>query len=88
MWKGHVSALELYMNHCIQEWIKRGYKNTMQFAKTQHSIVYPTWFGNDQFHSSHRSNLLRKYSEWYSQFGWKEDTSQPYFWPNINEEYK
>ena len=29
MWKGYEEALETYMAVCIDEWVKRGYKNTM-----------------------------------------------------------
>lgn len=42
---------------------------------------YPTWFGNEAFHASHRSNLLRKSPEHYSQFGWTEPHDLPYIWP-------
>ena len=40
----------------------------------------PLWFGNENFHASHISNLLRKNFEYYSQFGWKEDINLPYVW--------
>jgi hypothetical protein len=42
----------------------------------------PPWLGCDEFHSSHRSNLLRKLPEHYSQFGWSEPNDLPYVWPN------
>lgn len=42
---------------------------------------YPTWLGNEAFHASHRSNLLRKSPEHYSQFGWTEPHDLPYIWP-------
>ena len=41
----------------------------------------PKWLGNKKFHASHRSNLLRKDREWYSQFGWTEPDDLPYIWP-------
>jgi len=41
----------------------------------------PSWIGSDSFHASHRSNLLRKDSEWYGQFGWTEPEDLPYVWP-------
>jgi hypothetical protein len=43
-------------------------------------IKYPHWLGNKSFHSSHRANLLRKDYEYYSQFGWEEDSTNPYSW--------
>lgn len=45
------------------------------------NIVFPKWLGNDKFHASHRSNLLRKKPEYYSSFGWKESDNLPYIWP-------
>jgi hypothetical protein len=80
MWTGYEDALCLYMNHCIEEWVGRGYKNTMQFVATPVEIEYPKWFGDKEFHASHRSNLLRKDYKYYSQFGWKEPTNLPYKW--------
>jgi hypothetical protein len=31
MWRGYLPALKLYHNVCIQEWIDRGYNNTMKY---------------------------------------------------------
>ena len=44
-------------------------------------LFLPPWFGNEPFHSSHRSNLLRKDPVWYGQFGWAEPDDLPYVWP-------
>lgn len=44
-------------------------------------IFLPSWFGSEPFHSSHRSNLLRKDPVWYGQFGWTEPDDLPYLWP-------
>jgi len=80
MWKGYKKALELYYNTTILEWERRGYKNNMQLIVTE-NIVLPPWFGNELFHASHRSNLLRKDPVYYSQFGWKESLDLEYIWP-------
>ena len=80
MWKSFEEALALYYNLCIQEWIKRGYKNNMPLLEVK-NVVMPFWLGNEIFHASHRSNLLRKDFTYYSQFGWKEENNLPYFWP-------
>ena len=40
----------------------------------------PWWFGNEEFHASHRSNLLRKDPEHYGQFGWTEPDDLEYVW--------
>lgn len=79
MWKGYTNALKLYMNVMIEEWVRRGYKNTMKLAEVQ-NIIMPHWLGNEVFHASHRSNLLRKDPSYYSQFGWKEDSTLEYIW--------
>ncbi len=42
---------------------------------------YPSWFGNFDFHNSHKSNLLRKNSEHYSKFNWNVKDSLSYIWP-------
>ncbi|CAB4143466.1 hypothetical protein UFOVP784_151 [uncultured Caudovirales phage] len=81
MWTGYESALQLYQNYTIQEWISRGYKNTMLLEDVDiDSIVMPHWFGLEEFHRSHRSNLLRKDYEYYSQY-FDEDPNLPYYWP-------
>lgn len=80
MWRGYEAALENYMAACIDEWISRGYKNTMS-AKIDNLCKLPPWIGDDAFHASHRSNLLRKDSAYYAKFGWSESSSLPYIWP-------
>jgi hypothetical protein len=45
-------------------------------------VLFPAWFGDEKFHASHRSNLLRKDREHYAKFGWKESNTLPYIWPS------
>ena len=85
MWEGYDNALAEYMNLCILEWVNRGYNNTMEFAKISGDVVYPSWLGNDLFHSSHRANLLRKDKEYYSKFFWREDSENPYAWFDMDK---
>lgn len=40
----------------------------------------PKWLGNPFLHASHRSNLLRKLPNYYSQFGWTEPDNLPYLY--------
>ena len=80
MWRGYEEALETYMAECIAEWVRRGYKNTMS-AKIHIGYKSPPWFGDEGFHASHRSNLLRKDPAYYSRFDWKEPDDLPYVWP-------
>ena len=90
MWRGYPLALSEYGVNICTEWIKRGYKDTMlqrfqcfisknkEFGK---QTEYPSWLGNNDFHSKHRGTLLYKNYEWYSQFDWEETPEYKYFWP-------
>lgn len=40
----------------------------------------PSIFGYKPYHDSHKSNLLRKNPEYYSQFNWKVPNNLPYVW--------
>lgn len=81
MWTGYESALKLYQNYTILEWIDRGYNNNMKFENVNpNSVVMPPWFGEEQFHKSHRSNLLRKDYEYYSQY-FDDPSDLEYHWP-------
>lgn len=81
MWEGYEEALKLYQNFTIQEWISRGYNNNMKLEELNYKrITLPPWFGNKEFHRSHRSNLLRKDYEYYSQY-FDEPVDLEYYWP-------
>ena len=85
MWQGYPDALALYHDVMLDEWVRRGYANTMThlLQATWHFISYemPPWLGDERLHSSHRSNLLRKDWEFYHWYGWTEPQDMPYFWP-------
>lgn len=72
MWKGYETFLELYYGFCVLLWKDKGFKNNMIIC--DHSLndfikcKKPSWFGNKDFHDSHKSNLLRKFPEHYKQF--------------------
>jgi hypothetical protein len=78
MWRGYDGALKQYANYCIEEWIKRGYRNTMALYEVG-KVVYPPWFGGP-IHDSHKSALLRKDPIWYGQFNWNVPALE-YVWP-------
>ena len=85
MWRPYVTALKHYTNVIIREWIDRGYNNNMELYEVDELIDddmvhFRYWLGKEEFHSSHRANLLRKDYEYYSQFGWKENPKSPYVW--------
>lgn len=80
MWRGFEEALKLYQNITITEWVKRGYKNNMSFENVnKDNLIFPTWLGDEEFHRSHRSNLLRKNFEYYSQY-FNEPIDLEYKW--------
>lgn len=83
MWRGFECALAIYAKDVIDEWVRRGYRNTIDLSWTNElrSSLLPPWFGDKEFHASHRSNLLRKDAVHYGQFGWKESADLPYVWP-------
>ena len=81
MWRGYSLALSHYMNICIEEWIERGFKNTMEKVTIDEEVmVMPPWLGDERIHASHRSNLLKKEISHYEKFKWKEKNDIPYFW--------
>jgi hypothetical protein len=80
MWRKFVPALKFYHNCCIDEWVSRGFTNTMKKEVIDEEIILPDWFGFEDFHSSHRANLLKKEPDFYSQYGWSENPQDPYIW--------
>ena len=80
MWKDYPHALQLYMNACIDEWKNRGFNNTMAKAKEDSFTELPPWIGNKLFHDNHKSNLLAKDTEHYTQYNWTVPMTLPYFW--------
>ena len=90
MWRGYEDALALYLQIGVMELHDRGkdYSNRpwyLELFEYSHDtvIVMPPWLGDEQFHASHRSNLLRKDPAWYGQFGWTEPDDLPYIWPEV-----
>lgn len=82
MWQGYEEALTNYYSCVCREWIKRGYKQILLPILLPYPFYrLPDWFADPAFHASHRSNLLRKLPEWYSQFNWTEPDNLPYMWP-------
>ena len=95
MWRGFSTALAWYGDAIIWEWVSRGYKNSMPLLSDYtveenvlipaNPVTLPPWLGDEPFHASHRSNLLRKDPDWYSQFNWKETETLGYVWPSTGE---
>ena len=81
MWQGYENALKLYLNDCIDAWKSRGYNNNMKYEEISGDIVYPPWFGDRKFHTSHQSNLVRKLPEHYRKYFPDVPDDMPYVWP-------
>jgi hypothetical protein len=52
----------------------------MEYETIGGEFELPEWLGNEDFHSSHRANLIRKDQSFYSKYGWLENPSDPYMW--------
>ena len=90
MWRGHETALYLYIQAMVTEWKRRGYKSTIGDKAKATMVVAlrqgllpptasnPSWISSSEefsvIASSHRVALLSKDYEWYSRFEWPEDT--------------
>lgn len=90
MWAGYEVALLVYGIVMCREWRGRGFvDNLCREFEHRYAIIrptikankYPAWFGDPDFHASHRSNLLRKDPTHYATFGWLEPPNLPYIWP-------
>jgi hypothetical protein len=90
MWRGHEYSLCCYAIAMCDEWRARGFSDSLlpQFVEAASELYQggdtsrPQFVGNDSFHASHRSNLLRKNPSHYGQLGWSEPDTLPYLWPN------
>lgn len=85
MWRGYEYMLAEYAEATCLEWISRGYKDTClgKILEEKKRFSYqcpPPWLGDESFHASHRSNLLRKDFNHYIQF-FDGPTDLPYVWP-------
>ena len=89
MWEGSPVNLAKYGIEIAKEWINRGYDdNTLPFFESvlkTYSLFadyhqLPRWIGDENFHRSHRANLVRKMPEHYVPlFG--NLSPEPYVWP-------
>jgi hypothetical protein len=89
MWQGYENYLRFYQSCMLEEWCRRRwdfeadiYQDNLASGHFIESQDIPPWVGNEEFHASHRSNLLRKDESHYRQFGWTESTDIEYFWPS------
>lgn len=89
MWAGHTFALIDYAMVCYAESKRRGinvdparFTELTDLQGVSVDTGMPHWFGDEAFHRSHRSNLIRKRPDVYrGQLGWSEPDDLPYVWP-------
>jgi len=83
MWEGYINSLKYYANCCIDEWISRGYKNTMEKYDVDHQNEDPWWVGNEDFHRAMRARLIEKDRNFYLEKFPGDDGFNygKYFWP-------
>jgi hypothetical protein len=77
-WKGYSCALAMYTNAMIREWIRRGYRNTMEFLPHCGKPRFPKWWGDESVRLSHCASLNMKKPDFYH-FDVPEFTG--YVWP-------
>ena len=83
MWDGYVPALAAYGVAVCDVWISLGYKDTCRsrfLDLADPSASRPPWFGREDFHLAHRSNLIRKDPEYYGQRWPEVPNDLPYLW--------
>lgn len=89
MWEDHERSLFLYTVRILQEWVNRGYRDTIRHKLWTTEVICrlspvdnkPPWLGDEDFHRSHQSSLLRKDPKFYGRYGWDVPADLPYVWP-------
>jgi hypothetical protein len=89
MWRGYEMALAEYAYTICDEWTSKGYKDTckakikdiIQTHYKHSKIIYPPWLGKEEFHNSHKSNLVRKKPDHYKPIFGDIPDDLPYIWP-------
>lgn len=60
MWLGWPDALKAYINAHIDEWVERGYENTMRKYWLPDDYEMPPWVDDPLFHDTQKAALLAK----------------------------
>jgi hypothetical protein len=85
-WYGYELLLIEYGQTMCREWKNRGYVDNLwerleSMKPGLKQTAYPWWLGHEQYHASHRSNLLRKNFLFYQKYCWQEPPNIAYYWP-------
>jgi hypothetical protein len=86
MWRERDVALAWYGLAMVAEWTSRGYNDTCgpkieALVAGIPDLGLPWWLGDEAFHLSHRSNLIRKLPEHYAPLWPGVSDDLPYVWP-------
>jgi len=90
MWRGSRAQLCLYGGAICIEWRTRRYRDTLyKWFRDEYAAAFeveqgqpePKWLGNEAFHRSHQSNLIRKLPEHYQSLWPDVPNDLPYVWP-------
>lgn len=89
MWSGWEHLLIDYGLAVCTEWRGRGYADSCARKIAEFDLQFhaqrdgraPWWLGDEAFHLSHRSNLVRKKPDWYGPVWPRVPNNLPYVWP-------
>jgi len=82
MWKGNINGLARYGQIMCEEWISRGFKDSLlPFSKRYAEDTLPFWYGDPEMIMAHRSNLIRKEPNHYQKLWPDVPDNLPYKWP-------
>lgn len=84
MWAQNKSALVNYGIAVCEAWRARGYNDTLlpQFEDLEEfDPPMPRWLGREDFHLSHKSNLIRKDQMYYGKYWPEVPDNLEYIWP-------
>ena len=86
MWRGYRVALAEYCLAGLRELTRRGrdYPKHIDFftsIRNSGELVLPHWLGDERFHLSHQSNLVRKLPSYYRPYFGDIPNNLPYVWP-------
>lgn len=90
MWRGYEAQLCEYGLVVCDVWTSRGYRDScagkinkhLEWATAgEYNMERPFWFGDDIFHRSHQSNLIRKDEDLYRPLWPGVPNDLPYIWP-------
>jgi hypothetical protein len=83
MWRGYENYLCRYGAVMCNEWIFRGFKDSLLLTFIDHYKLFPEvqpwWYDYEPLHSSHKSNLYRKDPIHYARFA-ETGADEPYVW--------